>query len=216
MIAIKNNKLAMLIIALTAWFALMLQLFILVDGTPGNGMTPLQAIGRFFIFFTILSNLLVAASLTIVLVKPASEAGLFFAKSSVISAVAVYIFIVGIIYNIILRKIWHPEGLQKLADELLHVAVPLFFILYWLLYAPKSQLEWIHAFRWLIFPAIYLVYAMTRGAIEGFYPYPFINAYELPFGRIFMNSVGLLLVFIITGLLFVAIGKRMSPPTKTE
>lgn len=206
----------MFIIALTAWFALMLQFYILVGGVPGNGMTTLQAIGRFFIFFTILSNLLVAASITIVLVKPGSAAGRFFIKPSVISAVAVYIFIVGIIYNIILRKIWHPEGLQKLADELLHVAVPLFFIVYWLLYAPKNQLQWIHPFRWLIFPAIYLVYAMTRGGIEGFYPYPFINADALPFGRVFMNSVGLLFVFIISGLLFVAIGKRMSPQSKTE
>jgi hypothetical protein len=215
MTAINRKKILMTAIALAAWFALVLQLYILVDNTPGNGMTPLEAVGRFFIFFTILSNMLVAISITIFLLNTDSAAGRFFARPPVITAVALYIFLVGLIYNIILRSVWHPEGLQKLADELLHVAVPLLFLIYWLLFAPKSSLQWIHAFRWLIFPAVYLVYAMLRGGIEGFYPYPFLDANTLPFGRVFMNCVGLLFVFIIAGLLFVWISKRLSGETKT-
>jgi hypothetical protein len=215
MTAIKSKEILMAIITLTAWFALFLQLYVLIDGTPGNGMTPLEAVGRFFIFFTILSNILVAASLTLLLLSTRSAAGSFFAKPSVITAVALYIFIVGLVYNIILRSVWHPMGLQKLADELLHVAVPALFTFYWLLYAPKTSLQWVHAFRWLIFPAVYLVYAMIRGGIEGFYPYPFLDANTLTFGRVFMNCVGLLLLFIIIGLLFVAISKQMSRQTKT-
>jgi hypothetical protein len=171
-----TQKILMAVIALAAWFALVLQLYILVANTPGNGMTPPEAVGRFFIFFTILTNLLVAISTTILLMNTRAAAGRFFAKPSVITAVALYIFIVGLVYNIILRSVWHPEGLQKLVDELLHVAVPLLFTLYWLFFAPKSSLQWIHTFRWLIFPAVYLIYAMVRGGIEGFYPYPFLDA----------------------------------------
>ena len=207
---IKGNKILIAIIGLTAWFALILQLYILIHNTPDNGMTPLIAVGRFLIFFTILTNLLVAACLSILLVSKQSAAGRFFSKPSVITAVTLYIFIVGLIYNIILRSEWHPQGWQKLADELLHVAVPLLFIIYWLLFAPKKNLQWMDAFRWLLYPAFYLVYAMVRGGMEGFYPYPFINANELPFGRVFMNSLGLLIVFIISGFLFIAIGKWLS------
>jgi hypothetical protein len=65
MIAIKRKKLIMAIIAVVTWFALALQLYILINNTPGNGMTIIEAIGRFFIFFTILTNLLVAVSITI-------------------------------------------------------------------------------------------------------------------------------------------------------
>jgi hypothetical protein len=205
-----SRKIFMTLIALTVWFALGLQLYILINNTPGNGMTPLQSVGRFFIFFTILSNLLVAISLTVILLIPGSAAGLFFAKPSSATAVLVYIFIVGLVYNIILRNLWQPTGLQKLADELLHVAVPLLYLLYWLLFAVKTPLQWIHPFQWLVFPAIYLVYAMLRGGIEGFYPYPFINVKELGYQHVLLNSAGLLVVFIIAGLLFVAIGKYMS------
>jgi hypothetical protein len=73
-----SSKTFMAIIALTAWIALGLQQYILIDNTPGNGMTPLQAVGRFLIFFTVLSNFLVAISLTVILVAPRSGAGLFF------------------------------------------------------------------------------------------------------------------------------------------
>jgi hypothetical protein len=213
---IKYNKIILIaIIALTAWLALTLQLYILIHNTHADSMTVLTAIGRFFIFFTILTNMLVAISLSILLQNSRSAAGRFFSKPSVITAVAVYIFIVGVVYNIVLRHVWHPQGLQKVADELLHVAVPLLFIVYWLLFAPKNSLQWIHAFRWLIFPALYLVYAMIRGGIEGFYPYPFLDANTLTFGRVFMNCVGLLFVFIICGLLFIAISKRIGSQTKT-
>jgi len=200
----------MIAIALIAWFALASQLYLLVSNVPGNGLTIIGAIGRFFIFFTILTNLLVAICLSTLVFDPRSRPGQFFSKPTVITAVAVYIFIVGLVYNIVLRKVWHPQGLQKLVDELLHVAVPLLFILYWLFFAPKKSLQWIHAFRWLIFPAIYLVYALTRGALEGFYPYPFINADELPFGRVFTNAFGLMFVFVIVGLLFIFVGKKLS------
>ncbi len=206
----------MSVTALITWFALILQLYILVDNTPGNGMTAFEAVGRFFIFFTILTNILVALSLTILLLGPHSAAGHLLAKPVVITAIALYIFIVGLVYNIILRSVWHPEGSQKLVDELLHVVIPLLFIIYWLIFASKTSLQWKHAYRWLIFPTVYLVYAMIRGGTEGFYPYPFLNAKELTFGRVFMNCLGLLFVFILAGFLFIWIGKLLSPSEQMD
>jgi hypothetical protein len=200
--------------ALIAWLALGLQLYILIDNTPENGMTPFEAVARFLIFFTILSNILVAISLTIILIKPGSHAGRFFAKPSSSAATAMYIFIVGLVYNIILRSLWQPQGLQRVADELLHVAVPLLYMLYWLLFAKKKSLQWMDAVKWLAFPAVYLIYAMLRGGIEDFYPYPFIDVKQLGAGRVALNSAGLLAVFTITGLLFVFIGKKISRHTK--
>ncbi|MFI5185602.1 MAG: Pr6Pr family membrane protein [Chitinophagales bacterium] len=196
-------------IAIIAWFALVLQLFILINNTPGNGMTPLQAIGRFFIFFTILSNLLVAVSLAIILIKSSSSPGRFFSKPFSVSAIAVYIFIVGLVYNIILRPLWRPTGLQWVADELLHVAVPVLFLIYWVFLVFKGSLKWKHAFWWLIFPLFYLFYAMIRGKIEGFYPYPFIDLNKLGYSRVLLNCAGLTATFLIIGLLFVVADKIM-------
>jgi hypothetical protein len=200
----------MIFIALIAWLALGLQLYILIRNAEINGLTRLQATGRFFGYFTILTNLLVAVCFSSILLKPDSSMGRFFSRPSTIAAIALYIFIVGLVYNTILRFIWEPTGLQKWVDEALHVVVPLLFMLYWLLIVPKGFLKWFYPFRWLIYPAIYLVYALLRGALSGFYAYPFINVKELGYNRVLLNSGGLILVFIITGFLFVGIDKLLS------
>ena len=200
----------MIFIALIAWLALGLQLYILIKNAEINGLTRLQATGRFFGYFTILTNLLVAVCLCSILLNPDSSLGRFFFRPSTIAAIALYTFIVGLVYNTILRFIWEPTGLQKWVDEALHVVVPVLFMLYWLLIVPKSFLKWFHPFRWLIYPAIYLVYALLRGALSGFYAYPFINIKELGYNRVLLNSGGLILVFIITGFLFVGIDKLLS------
>lgn len=197
-------KFIMIITAITAWLALSLQQYIIIDNTPGNGLTPLQAVGRFLIFFTILSNLLVAISLTAVLLSPASSTGRFFAKPAVIAAITLYIFIVGLIYNLVLRNIWSPTGRDKVADELLHVAVPLLYLLYFLFFAPKSWLSWKILLSWLIFPLVYLVYAMIRGSIEGFYPYPFLSLNNLRVGQVALNCTMVMVAFILFGMLIIA------------
>jgi hypothetical protein len=199
-----------LLIALIAWLATGLQLYILIKNAPSNGLTVLQATGRFFGFFTILTNLLVAISLSCILLRPASHLGRFFSKASTLSAIALYIFIVGLVYNTILRFIWSPLALQKWVDESLHVIIPVLFILYWLWSVPKGSLKWADPFRWLAYPAIYLLYALARGALSGFYAYPFINVTELGYNRVLLNAVGLMLVFVLTGFLFVAIDSKLS------
>jgi hypothetical protein len=156
----------------------------------------------------VLTNLLVAVCLTSILISPASAAGRFFAKPSTLAAVALYIFIAGLVYNIILRSLWQPQGLQKLADNMLHVVVPFLYILYWLLFGPRYSLRWSHAVKWLVYPAAYLVYALVRGAMEGFYPYPFIDVKKHGYGQVALNSTALLVVFIIMGLAFIFIGKK--------
>lgn len=197
-------KFIMIITALTAWVALILQQYIIIDNTPGNGLTTLQAVGRFLIFFTILSNLLVAISLTAVLLSPASSKGRFFAKPPVIAAITLYIFIVGLIYNLVLRNIWSPTGRDRVADELLHVAVPLLYILYFLFFAPKAWLPWKSLISWLVFPLVYLVYAIIRGAVEGFYPYPFLSLNNLSVGKVTLNCTMVMVAFIVFGLLIIA------------
>src|SRR5262249_48590073 len=129
--------------------------------------------------------------------------------------IVVYIFIVGLIYNIILRQLWEPEGWQRVADELLHVIVPVLFTVYWLLFASKGSLNWKHPLSWLIYPAIYLVYALIRGAIEGYYAYPFIDIPKSGYMRVAINSLGILVLFLATGYAIVAIDKWLSK-TKTH
>jgi hypothetical protein len=197
-------------LAIITWLALILQLYISIKNTATNGLTPLVATWNFFSYFTVLTNLLIAICLSFILLVPSSLAGRFFSKPTTIAAIALYIFIVGLTYNTILRFIWEPRGLQKWVDEALHVAVPLLFVFFWLYFVSKGSLKWTHPFRWLIYPAVYLIYALIRGEYSGFHAYPFINTAELGYGRVILNAAGLMLAFIGMGLLFVSIDRKMS------
>ncbi len=135
---------------------------------------------------------------------------MFFSKSTTGTAIAVYITIVGIVYNIILRFIWNPQGLQMVVDESLHLIIPVLFILYWLIFAPKAGLRWKNVFPWLIFPLVYILLILIRGALSGFYPYPFIDVKTLGYNKVLLNSGGLCIAFLLLSLLFVAIAKMMS------
>jgi len=206
----------MVLIAITAWLALIIQLYLNISNAAANGLTPWRATWNFFSYFTVLTNLMVAICLSAVLLGPSSSSGIFFSKPSTLTAIALYIFIVGLVYNVILRFIWEPQGLQRWVDEALHVAVPVLFVLFWLLFVIKGTLQWLHPFHWLVYPAVYLVYALLRGEYSGFHAYPFINTAELGYGRVLLNSGGLMLVFIATGLLFVAIDRKMGRKSGTS
>ncbi|MFT3674777.1 MAG: Pr6Pr family membrane protein [Chitinophagaceae bacterium] len=195
------------LIALLAWAGLIIQQYLLLAGIPGNGLTPLQAVGRFLLFFTILSNLLVAISCTIQALKTGGAAGRFFAKNSTQTAICLYILVVGLVYNIILRALWKPAGLQLIADNLLHVIVPAAFFLFWLLQVKGKGLSWQQIPGWLIYPALYLCYALLRGKLEGLYAYPFIDPQLHSWSQVGINSLGMLLLFVLLGAALIAIKK---------
>jgi hypothetical protein len=200
----------MAFIAIIAWLALALQLYIMTINKLSHTREVLAAISHYFSYFTILTNFLVALSLSFILLRPSSSLGQFFSKHSTLAAIALYIFIVGLVYNVILRYTWNPTGAQKWADEGLHVIVPLLFVILWLSVVPKGSLTWSHPFRWLVYPGGYLIYALLRGALSGFYPYFFINAAELGYSRVLLNSGGLMIVFTIAGFIIVGTDKLMS------
>ena len=195
--------------AVMAWAAVIIQLYlIMVNRTVSIPETLL----RFFTFFTILSNILVAICFTVFSLKPLVENGYFFSRSSVLSAVTVYITIVGTVYQLALRSIWDPQGLQKIVDELLHSFTPAYFILFWLLYVPKLTLQWQHILSWLLFPLCYLIIILLRGAAADYYPYPFVDVTKLGYGKVFLNCGIVLIAFLFFSALLVAVGRFSKKP----
>ena len=59
-----------------------------------------------------------------------------------------------------------------MADLVLHDAIPFLYPLYWLVFLPKGSLRWSEPAWWLVFPALYFLYSMLRGAAFGTYLYP--------------------------------------------
>ncbi len=200
-----TQKLFMGIIAAIGWFALILQFYILVHGVPGNGLTTPEAVANFFSYFTVLTNFLVAASLTIPLLAPRSRAGLFFLRPSTQTAVALYILAVGIVYSLLLRKVWDPQGLQLVADRLLHDVVPLLYGLFWLIVVPRTRMAWTLVFAWLLYPLCYLSYALLRGLLTGWYAYPFLHIPAAGVAVVLTNILVISCGFTGLGLLLIAL-----------
>ena len=197
----------LLVIALLGWFALIIQLYININ----SKLNPLsETITRYFSYFTLDTNLLVALCSSFILLSPASRPGKFFSRQTTQAAIVLYIMVVGIVYNIILRFIWDPPGLQAVADELLHLVIPVLFSVYWLLFVQKNELKWKHTFMWMLYPFIYGVFILLRGNASGFYPYPFIDMNILGLNKTLINVAGFVLVFLFGGLLFIGIGKWMN------
>lgn len=197
-----------------AWFALGLQLTLSLRLVAEQGGTPLGGLVIYLGYFTVLTNLLVALSLSLALLRPASRIGRWCRRPQVASAVAVSIALVGLAYHLLLRQVWDPQGLQKLADIALHYAVPLLTVLHWWLAVPPTRMAWHAPLAWASWPLAYLGYALLRGLWLGTYPYPFIDVTTLGYPRTLLNALGLLGVFLLVGLAFVAVARwrlRRSP-----
>jgi hypothetical protein len=185
------KKLYEVVLALVTWIAIILQ-FYLADNAV-----------NFISYFTILCNVLIAVSLSVLLVLPKSNLGKFFSLITVRSAIALNILIVGLVYNTVLRGIWEPKGWQLVADNLLHVAVPIFYLIYWLLFIPKGTLKWKDGIAWAYFPLIYLIYSLIRGHFVGWYPYPFLDVAKLGYTPVFINAGFVVIAFVAIALLMI-------------
>jgi hypothetical protein len=192
-----------LIVAIIAWISVTVQFCV---GHVG--------IINFFSYFTILCNLLIAISLTFSILLAERPAGKFFAKLSVQSAIALYIFIVSLVYNVALRGIVTLSGLAWAVDNMLHVAVPMLYLLFWFFYKAKGTLQWKDGIYWAIFPLCYLFYSLIRGAVTQWYPYPFLNAAKFGYPTVMINISVMLAVYLIAGFILIAITRRAGATIK--
>ena len=200
----KGAKLLLAAIWLLGWFALIGQFYLIIL----NRVTSVpETIIRYFSFFTILTNLIVAICCSMLLSKSNSGMKIFFSQQSTLTAIAVYITIVGLVYNFILRFLWKPRGLQWIVDELLHTVIPLLFILLWLVFVQKGKIFWKSVLAWLLYPIIYLVFILLRGIPSSFYPYPFIDVDKIGYSQTFINSSGMLLAFLTVSILFLIVNR---------
>jgi hypothetical protein len=110
--------------ALLGWSALALQLYLMLVQSPPGMAAVLGTVITFISFFTILTNLLVALVFSSVALRAATAWGRFFSNPSMQAGAAVYIAIVGMVYRLLLRQLWNPQGAQWLADVLLHDLIP--------------------------------------------------------------------------------------------
>lgn len=198
--------------ALLGWFALAVQLYLVLWGRWTDQASLVGGLIKFFSFFTVLTNTLVAVALTCVITDRHSTWHRFFRSPVVCGGITTSILLVGIAYNLLLRHLWSPEGWQKLADELLHDVMPLVFLGYWWLYVRKGQLRVKHLLAWMIYPAVYFGYLLMRGNAFGDYVYPFLDIGTLGVQQALLNALGVLAGFVGIGVVILLVDRIRRTP----
>ena len=148
--------------------------------------------GEYFSYFTIESSmmnvvvLLVGGSLAF---RRPRDTELF---TSVRVAILSYAVITGLVYNVLLRNIPGDGSYSppRWCNEVMHVWVPIFILLDWLLAPGRVRVPWKRLWLVVSFPLAWLAFTMIRGAITGWYPYPFLE----PAGP---GGIASLLVYVV-------------------
>ncbi len=162
---------------------------------------------NFFSFFTNLSNLFAA----VVLIFSAYQLSIR-RESSVLGdairgAAAVNMVIVGLLFVVLLRDVT-LENLLPWVNTVLHYVMPVVVLLDWLYQPPTTKLGVRDLLLWQVFPSLYITYVLVRGALTGWYPYPFLNVAKLGASTVAAYVLGIAVVFVFVSWLMLKLGKR--------
>lgn len=200
-----SAKFYVAIAALIIWFSIGLQFVISLKLAAYHYPKTIE---EFLSYFTVTTNIVVALCFTALWLFRSSKWGDFFAKPTTLTAITVYIVVVGLIYNTMLRGLIVLNGWPRAADELLHVVSPIIFLIFWIFFVDKSSLKYKSAAIWLVYPLIYVIFTVIRGYFINRYPYPFIDVVKLGYPNALLNAVIILFIFWLLSLLFIFIGKK--------
>lgn len=200
-------------IATLAWVGLAMQFAFAIVNPAAQDIAVIERIVRYFSFFTVVANGIIAIITTAIAFAPRSGFAKRVENGSVLTAAAVYITIVAVVYSIFLRSVVNAQGWHLISDHIVHDAIPPMFILYWLLYARKTEVNWLDPVKWLIVPVVYIGYSLIHGAFDNWYPYWFADVTKLGYPTALKNSTFVLAAFLISGFVFAAIAKFLP---KTE
>jgi hypothetical protein len=166
-----------------------------------------HSIVNFFCYFTNLSNIMIS------IVFIVSAARLISARKdpsdtdvAIRGGVVVYIAFVGIVFNTILADTDLGQ-LIPWVNVIVHMIIPIAGVVDWVVWAPRRQLSFRIVLWWMIWPAAYAIFSVARGAVDGFYPYPFFNpSVSGGYGGVALWCVVLVVAFFVLAVLVRWIG----------
>ncbi len=154
-------------------------------------------------FFTILTNTLVTGSM-LLMALTGRRLSYDWMSMLTVSMVAV-----AVVFHVVLADLFFPAGLRWYTNEAFHTVMPAATVWFWLMETSRNPSRRGQPLRWLIWPALFGAYALTRGALTGWYPYPFLNVLHLGPASVAVNVAWLAAGFLAVSLLLHAIGQRM-------
>lgn len=185
------------------------------------------ATANFFSYFTVQSAMIAVVTLVIAgafaLLAPSDPAWLGILRTMV----TVYVLASGIVFGLIVAQASTRDYRVDVpwSDTLLHFVVPALAVIAWTtdsVLAVNPRVPWSTVGWALVYPSLWLVYTLVRGADVGWYPYFFLDEAQVdgPVGvALYCGLVVAIFVVLTAGLVAVnralwrrARGRRESPP----
>lgn len=170
--------------------------FQIVDLAIGGSFVP----SEYFVFFTNDTTMIAIAvmALTGVSLLRRERDGILLTAAAL--AVVPYALVTGIVYNLTLRGMPSEVYLgMPWANEVLHVGMPVVLALDWFVLRwfdrGRPALPWRAIFVALVFPVVWVAVTYVRGALTGWYPYPFLEPAAGP--SVVAAYVGGITVFVV-------------------
>ncbi|HEU5203166.1 MAG TPA: Pr6Pr family membrane protein [Candidatus Limnocylindrales bacterium] len=162
---------------------------------------------QFFAFFTIQSNLFGVAVLASVVARGDRPRS---ATLEVLrGAAALYLTITFVVVTLFLSGADVQLELQWV-DFALHTLFPVVVVLDWLLDPPPTRLGVRHALVWLSYPLVWVTLTLIRGAVDGWYPYPFLDPANGGYASVALYFVTILGFFLVVGMALIWLGNIRS------
>lgn len=168
---------------------------------------------NFYVYYTNLSNYICMGVMFVSLFKTIKAAkrkedGACDTAPTFNFMCVIMIMVTFLVYNLLLAGENTPiEYFTSLSNMIMHVILPVMFILNWVLFYKHGTLTWRQPLLSVIMPLAYVVFILIRAAIlKGaqdavLYPYFFLNVDELGWGGLFAWIAVLFVVFVAIGYL---------------
>lgn len=154
---------------------------------------------NFFGFFTNQSNIIAAvaffASAFFILSGKVQPSWVIYLRA----LATVIMAIVGIVYNTLLSD----KGLEgafnlQWSNDILHIVIPIYAVLDWVLFGDRHKLPFSRLWLMLIYPIVWIVVVLIRGATDGWVPYPFLDP-ATGYGSVLVYCIVIAAVTILFG-----------------
>jgi len=178
----------------------------------------------FYVYFTNLSNyfcvgIMIAEFVYVIKKANKNEQGSINVAPKLKFIGMILILITFFVYNILLAKDRSVELNLSIRSVLLHVILPIMYVVDWFLFYDRGKVKWYEPLVTLIAPLIYVAYVFIRGWILGWkganiYPYFFLDPTRVGVNGVLMWMGILLLVFLVVGYALFGIDKIKSKGKK--
>ncbi|MFC8681807.1 Pr6Pr family membrane protein [Microbacterium ureisolvens] len=199
-----------------------------VDRAARQGQGLGDVLANYFSLFTIVSTMLAIVALSVAASWAMRNPGTSREPLGIALAIAAVtgpILLLGLVYNLLLRGLPSAVALgdtagiamlDKYAAEVLHVVLPIYFMLDLLLASRRRALPWWSLGVLVGYPLAWTTYTMVRGERVGnpdgttpwWYPYPFLDPHGAGgYPSAFLYIGAILVGFLAIGTMIILIGR---------